>query len=198
MRVGVIGTVTLVEHQQVFAFGHPVFFSGPTQLPLTEAVVLATARGAAPAKVGDIGAVIGTVLQDRSAGIFARLGQPPPLAALRLCVHDRDRGRTEVLLADAVPTRPLLPLLASMAAREAMLRAMNRIGPGSASWEWSVTVDDRPDPVRRSDIAFDDTDIGAIVADSVVAFLEQLLDRGLIVRGVDLHAQVEMSPTASA
>lgn len=122
VRVGVIGTVTLVEHQQVFAFGHPVFFSGPTQLPL----------------------------------------------------------------------------LASMAAREAMLRAMNRIGPGSASWEWSVTVDDRPDPVRRSDIAFDDTDIGAIVADSVVAFLEQLLDRGLIVRGVDLHAQVEMSPTASA
>ncbi|HEY8416917.1 MAG TPA: hypothetical protein VIK93_02645 [Limnochordales bacterium] len=194
LRVGVIGTVTLVQDQDVFAFGHPVFFTGPSQLPLTEAVILATARGAEPAKIGDIGQVIGTVTQDRAAGILARLDQAPPLVELRYCVYDRDRGRTEVLLAGAAASPAFLPMLASVAAQEAMLRAMNRIGQGTAAWEWLVTVRELPDPVRRQEVAFDERDIGAVLAQSVVPFLEQLLQQGFTVAAIDLSARVEMTP----
>lgn len=196
LRVGVIGTVTLVQDQDVFAFGHPVFFTGPSQLPLTAAVILETAHGPEPAKIGDIGQVIGTVTQDRAAGILGRLDQAPPLVELRYCVYDQDRGRTEVLLAGAAASPVFLPMLASVAAQEAMLRAMNRIGQGTAAWEWIVTVRELPDPVRRQEVATDETDIGAVVAESVVPFLEQLLQQGLTVAAIDLSARVEMAPAA--
>lgn len=137
VRIGFIGTTTLVKGNRVFAFGHPLLFSGPANLPLTEAVIFETARSEFdPFKVGDLGDIRGTVLQDRSAGIFARLDVAPDLVQLKFTVTDEDRSKTETINAQAVPLPDFLPTLTAIGALETFGRAMNRIGQGTAKWTW--------------------------------------------------------------
>jgi hypothetical protein len=79
------GTVTWVDGDRVYAFGHPLFGLGAIDLPLTSARVEAllpslqrSERIAIP--VGEIGAL----RQDRAAAIFGRMGLKPRMIPVRL------------------------------------------------------------------------------------------------------------------
>ena len=79
-ELGATGTVTHVDGDRVYAFGHPLYNLGPTQFPMTRAdvqVVLPSLMSSS--KLASFGEVVGTVQQDRATAIAGRLGPAPSL-----------------------------------------------------------------------------------------------------------------------
>lgn len=193
LRLGFIGTVTTVIRDQVFALGHPALFSGPTRLPLTEAEIFETARGTLPRKIGDLGRVVGTVLQDRGAGIYGRLGISPDTVHLDLRVTDQDRGVTQRIRADAADMPSLLPTLVGSATNETFLRAMNRVGAGTATWSWHITLNGVSQPIVEEETLFDPFDIGAAVSFAAEELIAGIIRDGDSIEKIGLRARVTES-----
>lgn len=191
VRVGFIGTVTMLREGQVFAFGHPVTYSGPVCMPMTAATVYDTARGLSPFKVGDIGKTIGTVTQDRAAGILGNLGSSPEgLVSLECVVTDKDRGKTSKVSAYIVPIPDQLARLILTAIIETFSRAMNRAGQGTAEWNWSV-VTANGEKTTGSGRAINLSDIGFTVGLELMQPIEQILSGGHLVSSLSMRAVVE-------
>jgi SpoIVB peptidase S55 len=78
LQLGGTGTVTHIEDDRVYAFGHPLYNLGPTELPMTRAYVYTVLPSLFSSfKLSTTGEVIGTFLQDRATAIAGRLGAGP-------------------------------------------------------------------------------------------------------------------------
>lgn len=194
LRLGFIGTVTWVTHDKVFAFGHPLLHAGPCQYPMTTASIIATARGFFPNKLAMLGEVVGTVLQDRAAGIYGRLGhKPAALVAVALEVRDEDRKVTKKNNVQIIHNAIELPFLVYVAALETIAQAMNRTGQGTAKWEWVIHKVGFSEPVIWDAEQDSFYNIGADVASSIFPLLEEPLQSGISIASVGLVATVAMS-----
>lgn len=111
LSLGATGTVTEVDGNRVYAFGHPFYNVGPAQFPMTRAFVHAVLPSLLTStKLSSIGEVIGTIQQDRATGVAGTLGAGPRAIAVRIAL-DRE-GRPRRTFAFAVANDPLLsPLL---------------------------------------------------------------------------------------
>jgi hypothetical protein len=78
LMLGGTGTVTHIDGDRVYAFGHPMYNLGPTEFPMTRAYVYTVLPSLfSSMKLSTTGEVIGTVLQDRATAIAGRLGAGP-------------------------------------------------------------------------------------------------------------------------
>ncbi len=78
LELGATGTVTHVDGDKVYAFGHPLYNLGPTAFPMTRAYVYTVLPSLASSlKVSTTGEVIGSFLQDRAVAIAGKLGPGP-------------------------------------------------------------------------------------------------------------------------
>jgi len=78
LDLSVSGTVTHLQHDRVFAFGHPFYNLGPTQFPLRKAWVHAVFPSLqASWKIASATDAIGTLDQDRTTAVSGRLGPLP-------------------------------------------------------------------------------------------------------------------------
>lgn len=95
-ELGATGTVTHVDGDRVYAFGHPLYNLGPTQFPMTRAevqVVLPSLM--ASSKLASFGEIVGTVQQDRATAIAGRLGAAPSMIPVTITLNsDRQPSRT--------------------------------------------------------------------------------------------------------
>lgn len=88
------GTVTQVYDNKFVAFGHPMFASGKSALPVYRAVVngifpsLAVSYKSAAA----YGSPIGTITKDLSPAIVGELGAPPPMIPVKVSYHPANSG----------------------------------------------------------------------------------------------------------
>jgi len=195
LKLGFIGTVTSVDGTQVFAFGHPLLFAGPTSIPMTTAEILEIATGQFPSKIGVLGQTVGTIVQDRAAGVLGVLNQAPQeLVSMQFTVNDLDRDCVEIIRAEAVHIPTELPFLAFTAALETIFRAMNRTGPGTAQWEWIIGIADSESITLRQE-HYDSLNIAYTIAGSIFPLLEGPLVAGLRVLSVELNTVVTMANT---
>jgi len=80
LLLGSTGTVTHIDGDRVYAFGHPMYNLGPTEFPMTRAYVYTVLPSLlSSSKLSTTGEVIGTVLQDRATAIAGRLGPGPKM-----------------------------------------------------------------------------------------------------------------------
>ena len=78
LEMGATGTITHIDGDKVYAFGHPFFNLGPSQLPMTRAYVYAMLPSLMSSfKISTMGDVIGTMRQDRATAIAGTLGKRP-------------------------------------------------------------------------------------------------------------------------
>ena len=76
--MGATGTVTHIDGDRVYAFGHPLYNLGPAAFPLTRAYVHTVLPSLMTSfKVASMGEVIGTMHQDRATAIAGTLGSGP-------------------------------------------------------------------------------------------------------------------------
>ena len=96
LELGATGTVTHIDGDRVYAFGHPMYNLGPTEFPMTRAYVYTVLPSlAASLKLSTTGEVIGTFLQDRATAIAGRLGSGPRMIPITLTLEsDRSPKRT--------------------------------------------------------------------------------------------------------
>jgi hypothetical protein len=78
LEMGATGTITHIDGDRIYAFGHPFFNLGPATLPMTRAYVYAMLPSLASSfKISTMGEVIGTMQQDRATAIAGTLGKGP-------------------------------------------------------------------------------------------------------------------------
>ena len=84
-KLGVIGTVTWVEEDQVFMMGHPFMQRGQVDWPLANAKVLTVFPSRQMSfKVASIGRIVGTVHHDQRAGLSGRTGRAPDMVPVSI------------------------------------------------------------------------------------------------------------------
>jgi hypothetical protein len=112
LELGATGTVTEVDGDRVYAFGHPFYGLGPTAFPMTRAhvhVVLPSLISSM--KIASTGDVIGTVLQDRATTIAGTLGAGPSMIPVTLNLQAA-RGTKKTFKMAMVRDQLFTPLLA--------------------------------------------------------------------------------------
>jgi len=88
LMLGGTGTVTHIDGDRVYAFGHPMYNLGPTEFPMTRAYVYTILPSLfSSMKLSTTGEVIGTVLQDRATAIAGRLGKGPRMIPISVALE---------------------------------------------------------------------------------------------------------------
>jgi hypothetical protein len=88
LEMGATGTVTHIDGDKVYAFGHPMYNLGPAEFPLTRAYVYTVMPSLMTSfKISSMGDTIGTMQQDRATAIAGTLGKGPRLIPMRVTLE---------------------------------------------------------------------------------------------------------------
>jgi putative cell wall-binding protein len=135
-----IGTTTFVCDGYAVAFGHPFFWDGDTTMGANaaDALTIIPDDVFGPYKLANVTGSIGTLDEDRLAGIRAKLGPAPATSPVTSTVSDEDTGRTRqgttrVVLQDAFPFISGFHLLNNIDP------TIDRIGTGTMELDWTAT-----------------------------------------------------------
>lgn len=147
LQFGATGTVTEVDGDRVYAFGHPFYGLGPTRFPMTRAYVHTVLPSLVSSiKLASTGDVIGTVLQDRFTTIAGTLGPGPSLIPITINLTS-DRGTKKAFTMNIVNDQLFTPLLAylsvlnTLSAYERQNGAASYVVRGTAAVKRHGTVD---------------------------------------------------------
>jgi hypothetical protein len=112
LTMGATGTVTMVDGDRVYAFGHPFFNLGPTEFPMTRAYVHTLLPSLfTSTKLASIGDIVGVIHQDRATAIAGTLGRGPDLVPVSLTLSP-ERGPTRTFKFTIVKDQLFTPVLA--------------------------------------------------------------------------------------
>jgi hypothetical protein len=173
-ELGATGTVTHVDGDRVYAFGHPLYNLGPTQFPMTRAevqVVLPSLM--ASSKLASFGEVVGTVQQDRATAIAGRLGPAPSLIPVTITLNS-DRAPSRTFTFGVVRDFTFTPLLTYLSVANVLTSYERGAGPASFAIRGSASIRSEGDLVFE-DIFSGDQPAGgasAYVAGPLTALLK--------------------------
>ncbi|MGH3027422.1 MAG: hypothetical protein ACRDMW_02590, partial [Gaiellaceae bacterium] len=104
ITVAGVGTTTLVCNGRAVAFGHPFNWTGDTTMAARagDTITIVSDPVFGSYKLSNIAESVGTVTQDRLAGIVADLGAGPTGSPVTSTVTDLDTGRTRSGRSEAV------------------------------------------------------------------------------------------------
>jgi SpoIVB peptidase S55 len=107
-----IGTVTHVEGNRVYAFGHPMFSLGPCEFPMmTGYIHTVYPRASVSMKMGSPLKVVGVIDTDVSTSIAGRIGTKPDLVPLSVRVKTSRFADAQTYKVEIVREPALLPTL---------------------------------------------------------------------------------------
>ena len=140
IRLGALGTVTwLGDDGSLLAFGHPFMQRGDSNYFLDRAWILTSLPNLQSAyKVGNLGSTIGTVTQDRSAGIAAKIGPQPKVIPMYVAVTDSSRGVNGSARTELIDDDVLLPAMVDAVTFNTVTRVADRDGGGTARFDFRI------------------------------------------------------------
>lgn len=147
---GATGTVTHVDGNRVYAFGHPFLNLGSATMAMTEAHVFTVLPSLdSSMKIASLGQVIGTINQDRATAVGGTLGAGPRELEVRMTLRSArapDRRFTFFVLNDAslTPLFTYVSVLNSLVAYERQTGVLSIAARGTASFgtDGQVVFDD--------------------------------------------------------
>jgi hypothetical protein len=163
--LGATGTVTYVDGDKIYGFGHPLYNLGPTQFPLTAAdvkVVLPSLLQST--KIASFGNVIGTLQQDRATAVSGRLGKGPTMIPVALTLNS-DRAGQRTFNFNVVKDVTFTPLLTYLAIANVLTSYERNAGPASFTVRGTATIRE------HGDIAFEDIFTGDQPAGAASAYV---------------------------
>ena len=192
MTFSASGTVTHVDGDRVFAFGHRFLSSGNTQMPMMRASVVTLVPNLnASFKLSGTGPLIGTISLDRSAGIAGELGPGPAMVPCAIRVNRAD-GSSEDYSMELVRDDQLTPLLLQIAMFSAIDTTERSLGPSTVRVRGAVRFRDGLPRLVLDDIYAGTNGVGQIAALSTAAPLSYLLQTrhaGLEMQAIDVEVQ---------
>jgi hypothetical protein len=163
--LGATGTVTYVDGDRVYGFGHPMFNLGPTEFPLTHAnvhVILPSLM--ASSKLASFGDVIGTVKQDRATAVAGRLGSGPKMIPMSITLNS-DRTPSRTFNFSVVKDQTFTPLLTYLTIANVLTSYERGAGPASFTVRGTASIRE------HGDIAFEDIFTGDQPAGAASAYV---------------------------
>ena len=128
ISVSANGTVTHVDGDKVYAFGHPFQSTGPTDLPMSRGYVISLL----PSRVSSFKMavpldIVGNFQQDRSTGIFGRLGGTASMIPVSVDVQTSRNG-VERYEYEVIDDRFMTPLMMNMTLFSLILATERSLG----------------------------------------------------------------------
>ncbi len=116
LEMGATGTVTHIDGDRIYAFGHPFYNIGPAEFPLTRAYVYTMLPSLMTSfKISSLGETIGTMQQDRATAIAGTLGKGPALVPMTVTLESDRSNSRRTLTYQIVNDQLFTPLLAYVA-----------------------------------------------------------------------------------
>jgi hypothetical protein len=160
MSVGADGTITAIDGDRVYAFGHRFLAEGPTDLPFARAEVLALLPNLSSSfKISTAREWMGAITADRDTAISGLTGQQAKLIPVEIRVGPNTyRMRM-------IQDRVMTPLLAQMAVFSAIDATERSIG--SQTFSVRGQFDFAAGPVRVDDVYSGEVAVAAIASAGV-------------------------------
>jgi hypothetical protein len=137
-----VGTTTFQCDGMAMAFGHPFLFQGKSSFGANSANALTIYPDPvfSPFKLANVTGAVGTVDQDRFAGVRADFGAPPTTASITSLTTARNTGRTQSGLTEVVATDDefVFPYLSSYHEFLQIISTMDQDSGGSGEIEWTI------------------------------------------------------------
>jgi len=128
MNISANGTVTYVDGNKVYAFGHPFLSAGPISVPMSSAYVISLLpKLDTSIKLAFPVDVVGAFQQDRSTGIFGTMGDKPNMIPVSLDVRSSTNA-TNHYNVEVANDRYLTPILMNYAVVNAITASERGVG----------------------------------------------------------------------
>ena len=139
-----IGTLTHVDGQRVYGFGHPMLGLGAVEVPMTQAQVLVTfASAAASFKITNATAPIGTIVEDRLTAIVGEVGRVPP--TLPLTVRVRSGAAVREFHYDVVRDRAWTPVIVALTTANSLVRTTEFDAEATVALHYRISLEGYPE-----------------------------------------------------
>jgi hypothetical protein len=183
------GTVTYIDGDKVYAFGHPFLTAGPLDLPMSTAYVISSlARLDSSSKVTVPVEVVGAFRQDRATGIFGSMADKPAMIPMTIKVKSSNDVTTPYKF-EVVNDRYLTPLLTSLTIINAINASERALGEITLNMTGKIQLKNS-EPVNISNISTGDGSGSVMASLAAVAPIRYLLTSGFdgaLIQGVDLE-----------
>ena len=126
-NVAATGTVTFIDGNRVYAFGHPFLDMGEVSFPMAKSDIIAVMPSLASSfKFANAGAIVGSFRQDRSTGIMGMIGDKADMIPIDLTVEGS--GPVKAYHVNIIRHSMLSPLILAMAADSVVANAQRAAG----------------------------------------------------------------------
>jgi hypothetical protein len=157
MSVGADGTVTAIDGDKVYAFGHRFLAVGPTEIPFTRSEVMTLLANVNTSfKISASHEPMGVISQDRNTAITGSLGREAAMLPLDITVAQQGPGDAftdvDTYRMRIVNDRFLSPFLLQMAVFSAMDATERATGAASIVVRGSIEFENRKEAVNVRNI----------------------------------------------
>jgi hypothetical protein len=138
-NVAATGTVTHVDGNRVYAFGHPFLDIGEVDFPMAKSEIITVMPSLASSfKMANSGAIVGAFHQDRATGIMGSVGDNAAMIPVTLTVDGS--GAEKTYHVGIVRHTQLSPLILAMAADTVVANAQKGAGERTVMLDTDIRV----------------------------------------------------------
>jgi len=178
MSIGAEGTVTEVDGNRVYAFGHRFLAVGDTELPFARAEVLALLPNLSSSfKISSPLQWMGTITQDRSTAISGELGRKAATVPVAITVKDGRRAPLAYRM-QMVNDRVLSPFIIQMAVYSTLDATERTLGLGSYTVRGAVEFQNGLPPLKLDNTYAGDFNVPLQASTGVTSPLSYLMSAG--------------------
>jgi hypothetical protein len=194
LSIGATGTVTWVDGERIYAFGHPFLGSGRIELPMIAAEVLHTlADEAGSLKLAELGPEVGAFGEDRLSAVIGYSNRRARMIPIELEVSGAAYGEQSLSFEIARHSR-LAPLLSGIVVANALQRNLGMDRRATMIASGTVRLEGLPDlPVEMAFAGDGAANPGIGIAQTMMQLLGQLWSNPYSypeVTGIDLRVEV--------
>ncbi|HSW38308.1 MAG TPA: hypothetical protein VLL97_02310 [Acidobacteriota bacterium] len=170
------GTVTHIDGDRLYAFGHNLLDLGHTELPMYTAKSLAIfPRLESSFKIMELGELVGTIRQDRDMGIYGVVGERPRMLPLRINMTT-SLGQRRVFNYELARDSILTPYLVNLTIYNTIISSERTQGAVTLNVRGTINVRNEPPVEVRN--RFSDIDAPSLASLSIAAPVNYLMTPG--------------------
>lgn len=188
--IGAIGTVSYIEGKDVYMFGHPLYYSGKTSIPMTTAYVYAILPSQESSfKIASTEKEIGAVIQDRGNAVYGELGRKAETVPFNVDIIKGKKRRSFHF--DVVRHKELTPFFLGILFSNAILTQGRAYGNLTISMDMNLKLENYPEVKLRNFFSGGNAYIQAMndISDILKLIFNDRFEK-IKVRGIDITASI--------
>ena len=188
MELNATGTVTHISGDKIYAFGHPFLSIGYTDLPLSKAAVLTVIPSLSTGqKLAAATEFVGSIKQDRAAGILGVRGETPKLIPVQLNLKT-SRNRLKQFNYEIVTDSFLTPFLMALTVHNSIVSSERTVGGQTLQVGTTIAVKGQADVNFENTVSdrANSSVLATVAASSPVNFLLNSGFEDLVIENVEV------------